>query len=68
MRKQEKSGPPLLTTAYFVVAVKRVCQAVPELPPLDDVAVDEWVVWAPLVLMTVVLGLVPGLLLVGGGR
>jgi NADH-quinone oxidoreductase subunit M len=57
----------VLTTAYFAVAVRRVCQAVPELPPLRDVAVDEWVAWTPLVVMTLALGLLPGLLLVGGG-
>jgi NADH-quinone oxidoreductase subunit M len=58
----------VLTTAYFVQAVRQVCQAVPELPALHDVAVDEWVAWLPLVVMTVVVGVVPGLLLVGGGR
>ena len=57
----------VLTTAYFVVAVRRVCQAVPELPPVADVAADEWVVWAPLGVVTVLLGLAPGLLLWLGG-
>ncbi|MDX6307546.1 MAG: NADH-quinone oxidoreductase subunit [Nocardioidaceae bacterium] len=56
----------VLTTGYFVLAIRRVDQAVPELPALTDVAVDEWVVWTPLVVGTLMLGLLPGLLLVGG--
>jgi len=57
----------VLTTAYFVVAVRRVCQAVPELPSVVDVDGDEWVAWMPLGVMTLVLGLAPGLLLWSGG-
>lgn len=56
----------VLTTAYFVAAVRRACQGGPELPPLRDVAADEWVAWAPLAAVTVVLGLLPGLLLFSG--
>ncbi len=57
----------VLTTGYFVMMVRRVCQAVPELPPVPDVAVDEWVAWVPLGALTLVLGLAPGLLLWSGG-
>lgn len=56
----------VLTTAYFALAVRRVCQAVPELPPVSDIAADEWVAWVPLGALTVLLGLAPGLLLWGG--
>jgi NADH-quinone oxidoreductase subunit M len=56
----------VLTTAYFAQAVRRVCQAVPELPALEDVAPDEWVSWVPLGAMTLVLGVAPGLLLWSG--
>jgi NADH-quinone oxidoreductase subunit M len=57
----------LLTTAYFVQAVRRINQAVPEQPSVTDVESDEWVAWLPLVAMTLVLGLAPGLLLWSGG-
>ena len=57
----------VLTTAYFVQALRRINQAVPEHPPVTDVESDEWVAWAPLVAMTLVLGLAPGLLLWSGG-
>ena len=57
----------VLTTAYFVQAVRRINQAVPEQPAVTDVEGDEWVAWAPLVAMTLVLGLAPGLLLWSGG-
>ena len=57
----------VLTTAYFVQAVRRINQAVPEQPPVTDIESDEWVTWAPLVTMTLVLGLAPGLLLWSGG-
>lgn len=56
----------VLTTAYFSLAVRRVCQAVPELPSVPDIARDEWIAWAPLGVLTVLLGLAPGLLLWGG--
>jgi NADH-quinone oxidoreductase subunit M len=57
----------VLTTGYFVNAIRRMCQGVPELPALGDVAVDEWVAWSPLVVLTLLLGLLPGLVLVSGG-
>jgi NADH-quinone oxidoreductase subunit M len=57
----------VLTTAYFVQAVRRINQAVPEQPAVTDVESDEWVTWAPLVTLTLVLGLAPGLLLWSGG-
>lgn len=56
----------VLTTSYFVLAVRRVCQAAPELPALPDIAADEWLAWAPLAIITVLLGLLPGLLLWAG--
>lgn len=55
----------VLTTGYFAMAVRRICQAVPERPSLSDVAVDEWIAWGPLVVLTIVLGIVPSLLLIG---
>jgi NADH-quinone oxidoreductase subunit M len=57
----------VLTTAYFVQAVRRMCQAVPEQPSMADIGGDEWVAWAPLGAMTLVLGLAPGLMLWSGG-
>lgn len=57
----------VLTTTYFVLAVRRVCQGVPEQAPLSDVASDEWVAWLPLAGASVLLGLLPGLLLFSGG-
>jgi NADH-quinone oxidoreductase subunit M len=56
----------VLTTAYFVQAIRRVCQAVPELPVVADVGSDEWVSWVPLGALTLLLGLAPGLLLWSG--
>ncbi len=58
----------VLTTTYFAATIRRVCQGLPELPALRDVAVDEWVAWAPLAVGTVLLGLLPGLLLFAGGQ
>jgi len=53
----------VLTTAYFVVAVRRVCQGASTDDALPDVAPDEWVAWAPLVALTVGLGVLPMALL-----
>jgi NADH-quinone oxidoreductase subunit M len=53
----------VLTTAYFVVAIRRVCQGVPEADALVDVGGDEWAAWSPLLALTLVLGFVPGLML-----
>ncbi len=49
----------VLTTGYFVVAVRRICQGVGPGDSLSDVASDEWLAWAPLVLVTVGLGVAP---------
>jgi NADH-quinone oxidoreductase subunit M len=54
----------VLTTAYFVVAIRRVCQGVPgDGDAVVDVQGDEWVAWSPLLALTLVLGLAPGLML-----
>jgi NADH-quinone oxidoreductase subunit M len=53
----------VLTTAYFVVAVRRVCQGPSTDDALPDVEPDEWVAWSPLVALTVGLGLLPMALL-----
>jgi len=53
----------VLTTAYFVVAIRRVCQGVVERDALLDVEPDEWTAWTPLGVATVGLGLFPWLLL-----
>lgn len=53
----------VLTTVYFVVAVRRVCQGIPERGAIIDVEADEWVAWLPLVALTLVLGLAPMLML-----
>ncbi len=53
----------VLTTLYFVVAIRRVCQGIAEQNAVPDVTDDEWVAWSPLVALTVVLGLVPVLML-----
>jgi NADH-quinone oxidoreductase subunit M len=53
----------VLTTAYFVVAIRRVCQGVPDADALVDVGGDEWAAWSPLLALTVVLGFAPGLML-----
>jgi NADH-quinone oxidoreductase subunit M len=55
----------VLTTVYFVVAIRRVCQGVTDREAIADVGGDEWVAWAPLVLTTVALGVLPWLLLTG---
>jgi NADH-quinone oxidoreductase subunit M len=53
----------VLTTAYFVVAIRRVCQGVSEQDALVDVEPDEWVAWSPLLASVLVLGLVPATML-----
>jgi NADH:ubiquinone oxidoreductase subunit 4 (subunit M) len=53
----------VLTTAYFVVAIRRVCQGVSEQDAVPDVAGDEWVAWSPLVASVLVLGLFPVVML-----
>lgn len=57
----------VLTALYLLVVVRKVCQGAdtigPSLPVLGDVTRHEAVSWAPLVLLTVLLGLWPGLVL-----
>jgi NADH-quinone oxidoreductase subunit M len=53
----------VLTTVYFVVTIRRVCQGVPDPDAVADVEADEWVAWSPLLALTLVLGLAPGLML-----
>jgi NADH-quinone oxidoreductase subunit M len=53
----------VLPTAYFVVAIRRVCQGPATDDALPDVDLDEWVAWTPLLALTVGLGLFPMALL-----
>ncbi|MGW9396679.1 complex I subunit 4 family protein [Streptomyces sp. NPDC055642] len=55
----------LLTAAYLLVVVRRVCMgAVPQdAPALTDVRLHEFAAWTPLVVLTVVAGLWPKALL-----
>ncbi|MEJ7743719.1 MAG: proton-conducting transporter membrane subunit [Nocardioidaceae bacterium] len=53
----------VLTTVYFVCAVRRVCQGVTDADAVADVETDEWIAWGPLLVLTVALGVVPMLLL-----
>jgi NADH-quinone oxidoreductase subunit M len=55
----------LLTAAYMLIVVRRVCMGAPpqEAPELADVHTFEYAAWAPLVALTVVAGLWPRALL-----
>jgi NADH-quinone oxidoreductase subunit M len=53
----------VLTTGYFVVAIRRVCQGVSDRAAVPDVASDEWVAWSPLVASVLVLGIFPVVML-----
>ncbi len=53
----------VLTTAYFVAAIRRLCQGAGASDALVDVAPDEWVAWSPLMVVTVGLGVAPMALL-----
>lgn len=57
----------VLTAWYFLVTVRRVCQGDdvigPRLPVLGDVTRVEAVSWGPLVALTLILGVWPGLIL-----
>jgi NADH-quinone oxidoreductase subunit M len=53
----------VLTTAYFVVMIRRVCQGVADSDSVTDIRADEWVAWSPLLALTLVLGVAPGLML-----
>ncbi|MGW9495379.1 complex I subunit 4 family protein [Streptomyces prasinus] len=55
----------LLTAAYLLVVVRRVCMGAPpeQAPALTDVRGHEFAAWTPLVVLTVVTGLWPGALI-----
>ncbi|MFD3730513.1 NuoM family protein [Streptomyces sp. NPDC058632] len=55
----------LLTAAYLLVVVRRVCMGAPQeqAPALTDVRGYEFAAWTPLVVLTVVAGLWPGALI-----
>jgi NADH-quinone oxidoreductase subunit M len=57
----------VLTAAYLLMVVRRVCQGRDEigarLPVLGDVTVHEVTAWSPLVALTLLLGVWPGLVL-----
>jgi NADH-quinone oxidoreductase subunit M len=53
----------VLTTAYFIAAIRRVCQGATGDDALPDVDLDEWVAWSPLLAITVGLGFFPMALL-----
>jgi NADH-quinone oxidoreductase subunit M len=53
----------VLTTAYFVVAIRRVCQGVADRDAVPDVGGDEWVAWSPLLVSVVALGIFPVIML-----
>ncbi len=58
----------ILTSAYFLALLRSMLQAEAVEPqaiagPVRDATTMEWLVWSPLVVLTLVLGVVPGLLL-----
>jgi NADH-quinone oxidoreductase subunit M len=53
----------VLTTAYFVAAIRRICQGASSDDALPAVDLDEWVAWSPLLALTVGLGVLPMALL-----
>jgi NADH-quinone oxidoreductase subunit M len=57
----------VLTAAYFLRLVRNLCQGDPAEHPAAAFAVDlsriELITWAPLIILTVLLGVWPGLLL-----
>jgi NADH-quinone oxidoreductase subunit M len=65
----------ILTTAYFLALLRSMLQAEPVAPlaarldarpdaaVLRDVRASEWIAWSPLVALTLLLGVAPGLLL-----
>jgi NADH-quinone oxidoreductase subunit M len=62
MRGMLQGGPPA-PAEPVEATVEQVAATVPDVTPARDLALSEWVVWSPLVLLTVVLGVAPGLLL-----
>jgi NADH-quinone oxidoreductase subunit M len=63
MRSMLQGGPPRPVTEVEAASVEVIAETVPATPPLADVRGSEWLAWAPLLLLTVVLGVAPGLLL-----
>jgi NADH-quinone oxidoreductase subunit M len=53
----------VLTAAYFVHVVRRICQGPAAVSTSTEAAPRELLTWAPLLALTVLLGLAPGLLL-----
>jgi NADH-quinone oxidoreductase subunit M len=53
----------ILTSAYFLGLLRHLGQGLPAGPDLDDIRPDEVLTWSPLVALTVVFGLAPGLVL-----
>ncbi len=54
----------IVTSAYFLALMRSMLQGPrPEPPSPGDVSGPEWLAWSPLVVLTVVLGVAPGLLL-----
>jgi NADH-quinone oxidoreductase subunit M len=56
-------GGPRVPVAQVESSVELVADTVPATGPMTDVRRSEWLTWSPLVLLTVVLGVAPGLLL-----
>jgi NADH-quinone oxidoreductase subunit M len=57
----------ILTSAYFLAVMRSMLQGAPGAAVLvdgeGDTRASEWLVWSPLVALTLVLGVAPGLLL-----
>ena len=61
----------ILTSAYFLALLRSMLQAEaveplaagPDSGPVRDVRATEWIAWSPLVALTLLLGVAPGLLL-----
>jgi NADH-quinone oxidoreductase subunit M len=58
----------ILTSAYFLAVLRSMLQAeavepLPSTPKVPDVRGMEWVAWSPLLALTLILGVAPGLLL-----
>jgi NADH-quinone oxidoreductase subunit M len=57
----------VLTTVYFVTALRRLCQGTPDADATPDVYADEWIAWSPLIALTVALGVFPTIMLWSAG-
>jgi NADH-quinone oxidoreductase subunit M len=55
----------ILTSAYFLALMRGMLQGAPTVELVDspDVQALEWVAWSPLIVLTLVFGVAPGLLL-----